>query len=50
VLDIRAKFKLGQDERDDTFPEILHGLEQDGKAALIAMMRDFNPQRGSPTP
>ncbi len=50
VLDIRAKFKLGQDERDDTFPEILHGLEQDGKAALIAMMRDFNSQRGSRTP
>jgi len=50
VLDIRAKFKLGQDERDDTFPEILHGLEQDGHAALIAMMRDFNSQRGSTTP
>jgi len=50
VLDIRAKFKLGQDERDDTFPEILHGLAQDGNASLIAMMRDFNSQRGSQTP
>jgi predicted FMN-binding regulatory protein PaiB len=50
VLDIRAKFKLGQDERDDTFPEILHGLEQDGKTALIEMMRDFNSLRGSQTP
>jgi len=47
VLDIRAKFKLGQDERDDTFPEILHGLGQGGNAALLAMMRDFNAQRGS---
>ena len=47
VLDIRAKFKLGQDERDDTFPEILHGLAQGGNAALLALMRDFNSQRGN---
>jgi predicted FMN-binding regulatory protein PaiB len=47
VLDIRAKFKLGQDERDDTFPEIMQGLAAAGNAALIAMMRDFNSQRGA---
>jgi transcriptional regulator len=46
VLDIRAKFKLGQDERDDTFPEIMRGLADGGNAALVAMMRDFNSQRG----
>ena len=50
IVERRVKFKLGQDERDDTFPEILHGLEQDGHAALIAMMRDFNSQRGSAAP
>jgi predicted FMN-binding regulatory protein PaiB len=46
VLDIRAKFKLGQDERDDTFPEIMRGLTAGSNTALIAMMRDFNSQRG----
>jgi len=46
VLDIRAKFKLGQDERDDAFPEILRGLAGGGNAALIEMMRDFNSHRG----
>ena len=45
VLDIRAKFKLGQDERDDVYPEILRGLAPGGNEALIALMREFNAHR-----
>jgi len=45
VLDIRAKFKLGQDERDDTWPEILRGVAADGNDSLLALMREFNSQR-----
>lgn len=40
-----ARFKLGQDERDDTYPEIIGGLERDGHAALVALMNEFNPRR-----
>jgi transcriptional regulator len=50
VLDIEAKFKLGQDERDDTYPEILRGLGHGGNAALIALMQDFNRQRNGEKP
>jgi transcriptional regulator len=45
VVDIRAKFKLGQDERDDTWPEILRGVAAGGNDALLQMMRDFNSHR-----
>jgi predicted FMN-binding regulatory protein PaiB len=45
VLDIQAKFKLGQDERDDVYPEILRGLAAGGNEALIELMRDFNARR-----
>ncbi|MGH8122254.1 MAG: FMN-binding negative transcriptional regulator [Rudaea sp.] len=45
VLDIQAKFKLGQDERDDVYPEIIRGLAQGGNSALIALMQTFNAQR-----
>ena len=41
-----AKFKLGQDERDDVYPEIIAGLRNEGdQDALIAMMQAFNAQR-----
>lgn len=47
VRDVRAKFKLGQDERDDVFGDIMTGLAEDGGSAeLRAWMRDFNPGRG----
>lgn len=45
VAGIQAKFKLGQDERDDVYPEIIQGLAQSGNDALIALMQTFNPQR-----
>ncbi|WP_347259938.1 FMN-binding negative transcriptional regulator [Rudaea sp.] len=46
VTAIEAKFKLGQDERDDIYPEIIAGLRNEGdQDALIAMMQEFNAQR-----
>lgn len=46
VRRVRAKFKLGQDERDDVFADIMTGLAQGGRAELHTWMRDFNPGRG----
>jgi transcriptional regulator len=47
VTAVEARFKLGQDERDDVYPEIIAGLRAEGgHAELIAMMRLFNAQRG----
>lgn len=48
VIDQVAVFKLGQDERDDVYPEILAGLEADGAEALAQAMRAANPGRGEP--
>jgi len=45
VLAANAKFKLGQDERDDTYPEIIRGLSQAGNEDLIALMTDANANR-----
>ena len=46
VLDVEAKFKLGQDERDDVYPEIIAGLRNDdGHDALVALMQLFNARR-----
>lgn len=45
VLDQAAVFKLGQDERDDVYPEILAGLEADSATLLAAAMRTANPGR-----
>lgn len=46
VRNVRAKFKLGQDERDDVFADIMTGLSQAGRAELHTWMREFNPGRG----
>lgn len=50
VRNVRAKFKLGQDERDDVFRDIMAGLShaEPGHAGLElqSWMRDFNPGRG----
>ena len=43
VVSIEPRFKLGQDERDDVFVDILNGL---GDTALSAWMRRFNLGRG----
>lgn len=51
VNSVDAKFKLGQDERDDVYPEIIAGLRNEGDHdALIAMMQQFNAQRETGKP
>jgi transcriptional regulator len=45
VLATNAKFKLGQDERDDVYPEIISGLSQTGNEDLVELMTDANPNR-----
>lgn len=46
IHEVRASFKLGQDERDDVFPDILAGLEASGKQDLLAWMeRLAGPER-----
>jgi transcriptional regulator len=45
VLATNAKFKLGQDERDDVYPEIINGLSRTGNEALIELMTAANPAR-----
>lgn len=47
VLAMNAKFKLGQDERDDVYPEIIGGLSRAGNEALIELMTDANPGRAN---
>ncbi|HEY9022845.1 MAG TPA: FMN-binding negative transcriptional regulator [Burkholderiaceae bacterium] len=46
VLASRQKYKLGQDERDDVYADILAGLDAQPDATLPAWMRRFNPGRG----
>lgn len=46
VRNVRAKFKLGQDERDDVFRDIMAGMSHGASAELQSWMRDFNPDRG----
>lgn len=43
----RATFKLGQDERDDVFDDILRGLWDTRQHALAAWMRRFDGGRGA---
>jgi transcriptional regulator len=45
VVEARPVFKLGQDERDDVFADILAGLERDDRADLASWMREANPGR-----
>lgn len=47
IIDVQQRYKLGQDERDDVFADILGGLAADPHStALIDWMRRFNPARG----
>jgi transcriptional regulator len=41
----RAKFKLGQDERDAEYADIVGALRRDGDHALLAWMQQANPAR-----
>lgn len=45
VVEQRAKFKLGQDERDSIFTDISAALERSGSEVLLAWMRELNPGR-----
>ncbi len=45
VVEQRAKFKLGQDERDTVFAEITDALGRVGADDLLAWMRELNPGR-----
>ena len=45
VVDQRGVFKLGQDERDDVYADIVTGLAGQGADELIAWMRALNPGR-----
>lgn len=45
VVACRERYKLGQDERDDVFADILAGLSTAGDPALVDWMRRFNPTR-----
>ncbi|MDP9199970.1 MAG: FMN-binding negative transcriptional regulator [Pseudomonadota bacterium] len=45
VVEQRAKFKLGQDERDAVFTDITAALDAAGSDALVAWMRKLNPGR-----
>ena len=47
VREVRATFKLGQDERDDVFDDILRGLWNTRQHALAKWMRRFDGGRGS---
>jgi hypothetical protein len=43
---VKGRFKLGQDERDDTFQEILAGVQRDGKTELHEWMAEFAERSG----
>lgn len=45
VREVRPKFKLGQDERDDVFSDLMAGLKHGPTEDLQAWMRAFNPGR-----
>jgi transcriptional regulator len=45
VLEQRPRFKLGQDERDAVFAEIIAALDTSGAQDLVAWMRELNPGR-----
>ncbi len=45
VVEQRAKFKLGQDERDAVFGDITAALGRTGADELLAWMRELNPNR-----
>lgn len=44
------RFKLGQDERDDVYADILRGLDASDQGAVAGWMRRCNPGRPDPRP
>lgn len=47
VSELNEKYKLGQDERDDVFADIVAALSADGQRALVDWMLRFNPGRSN---
>jgi len=45
VLEQRARFKLGQDERDGPYGNMTQALDDLGEQELLQWMRRCNPQR-----
>jgi predicted FMN-binding regulatory protein PaiB len=45
VLEIRSKFKLGQNERADVLADMLSGLDRESEFELAAMVRNANAAR-----
>lgn len=45
IRELRERYKLGQDERDDVFRDICAGVAERGDEALLAWMAQFNPER-----
>lgn len=45
IREVRPKFKLGQDERDDVFSDIMAGLKHGPATDLQAWMQDYNTSR-----
>lgn len=45
ILHVSSRFKLGQDERDDVFSDIVRGLELTGADELAGWMRRFGDTR-----
>lgn len=45
IRGVQSVFKLGQDERDGVFGQLLAGLRSDGKDELVDWMSDFGSNR-----
>lgn len=45
IIEVQAAFKLGQDEGDQEYAEMLAALDRDGETELAAIMRAQNPTR-----
>ena len=43
IIDRRAAYRLGQDEDEQTFADIVAGLRAEGEESLAALMTDFRP-------
>lgn len=49
IIDQRAAFRLGQDEDEQTFAEILAGLRSEGNDGFADLMAQFRPSAGART-
>ncbi len=47
ILDSRASFRLGQDEDEQTFADVIAGLVSEGNAEFAQLMQSFRPRAAS---